>query len=90
MAFQFRYKDTLCTPPLCFALQNIGEVARSDGGGGKYYISIVYVFEFAARLFFLDGLCGRYIQPLFYLKCVFPSLILITVVHFDVEGHMGI
>jgi hypothetical protein len=71
-------------------LQNIGEVARSDGGGGKYYISIVYVFEFAARLFFLDGLCGRYIQPLFYLKCVFPSLILITVVHFDVEGHMGI
>lgn len=23
-------------PPLCFAMQNIGEVSRSDGGVGKY------------------------------------------------------
>ena len=23
-------------PPLCFAIQNIGEVSRSDGGVGKY------------------------------------------------------
>ena len=29
MAFQFRYKDTLCTPPLCFAMQNIGEESES-------------------------------------------------------------
>ena len=32
VVFQFRYEDTLCTSPLCFATQNIGEVARSDGG----------------------------------------------------------
>ena len=24
-------------PPLCFAMQNIGEVSRSDGGVGKYW-----------------------------------------------------
>ena len=32
VAFQFRYKDTLCTPPLCFALQNIGEEYESRRG----------------------------------------------------------
>ena len=25
VVFQFRYEDTLCTSPLCFATQNIGE-----------------------------------------------------------------
>ena len=30
VAFQFRYKDTLCTSPLCFVAQNIGEKQRSD------------------------------------------------------------
>ena len=30
VVFQFRYKDTLCTSPLCFVAQNIGEKQRSD------------------------------------------------------------
>ena len=89
MAFQFRYKDTLCTPPLCFALQNIGEESESRRGV-ENIIFQSYMFLNLQLVYFLDGLCGRYIQPLFYLKCVFPSLILIIVVHFDVEGHMGI
>ena len=29
-------KEYLKTPPLCFAQQNIGEVARSDGGVEKH------------------------------------------------------
>ena len=30
--FNFLYRIYFKTPPLCFAMQNIGEVARSDGG----------------------------------------------------------
>ena len=30
--FNFLYRRYFKTPPLCFAMQNIGEVARSDGG----------------------------------------------------------
>ena len=34
--FNFHYRRYFKTPPLCFAMQNIGEVSRSDGGIGKY------------------------------------------------------
>ncbi len=35
------------------------------------YICILGASAFGF-VYFLGGLCGRYIQPVFYLKCVFP------------------
>ena len=37
-------KEYLKTPPLCFASQNIGEVARSDGGVKKQYSNVIVRF----------------------------------------------
>ena len=75
------------SPMFCIA-KHRGGVRKPEGLENIIFQS--YMFLNLQLVYFLDGLCGRYIQPVFYLKCVFPSLILITVVHFDAEGHMGI
>ena len=41
--FSFHYRRYFRTPPLCFASQNIGEVARSDGGVKKQYSNVLVV-----------------------------------------------
>lgn len=33
---EMRKQELHYPPPLCFAMQNIGEVSRRDGGVGKY------------------------------------------------------
>ena len=46
---QTRYTGKYYPPPLCFAMQNIGEVARSDGGVEYHQKSIRMLFLTACR-----------------------------------------
>ena len=42
------------TPPLCFAMQNIGEVARSDGGVNPYSKKTYEIFSTPLPLLIVD------------------------------------
>ena len=38
-------KEGLKTPPLCFVMQNIGEVARSDGGVEMHHLISPFISD---------------------------------------------
>ena len=57
--FSFHYRSYCKTPPLCFATQNIGEVARSDGGV-ENDISSVCLYPFSPAVSrSITGYCVR-------------------------------